>query len=160
MAGPGQHWPDVAACSSYLEAQRTPLRRPYRAKQGRNCRQAWRGPGEDLETLVWHPTSPNGSRPRLLCNHQQGKIQYLHCRTQSKIIVSLWKKTRFCTYWPTICTMSEINVGCEMCAFKVIVNFVFFPSTVRSDYTIMQYLQTHNTIKMSIFLVFWEFVTH
>lgn len=22
--------------------------------------------------------------------------------------------------------MSEINVGCEMCAFKVIVNFVFF----------------------------------
>lgn len=48
--------------------------------------------------------------------------------------------------------MSGIIVGCEMCAFKVIVNFVFIPSTVRSDYRIIQkYLQTHNTIKMLIF---------
>lgn len=63
--------------------------------------------------------------------------------------------SRFCPYWPTICTMSEINVGCEMCAFKVIVNLVFLPSTVRSDYRIMQnYLQTHNTIKMLTFYCF------
>lgn len=48
--------------------------------------------------------------------------------------------------------MSVIIVGCEICAFKVIVNFIFLFSTVGSDYKIIQkYLQTHNTIKMLIF---------
>lgn len=52
MAGPGQHRPDVGASASHLAAQRAPLRRPDRAKQGRDGCQAWGGSGEDLEALV------------------------------------------------------------------------------------------------------------
>lgn len=85
MAGPGWHWPDVGASASHLAAQRASLRRPDRAKQGRDGCQARRGSGEDLEALVWYPSSPHGSRPWLLCYHQQGKIwylQYIHNTTK------------------------------------------------------------------------------
>lgn len=96
VAGPGQHWPDVGASASDLAAQWTPLRRPDRAKQGRDGRQARRGSGEDLEALIWHPSSPHGPRTWLLHYHQQGKIWYLqYVHTTKKLYGPLRKKYAF-----------------------------------------------------------------
>ena len=103
VAGPGRHWPDVGAGAQDLAAQRAPLRRPDGSEQGRDGHQARRGPGEDLETLLWHSSSRHGPRAWLLHYHQQGKIWYLQHSPLTNVL-HRWNLTATVKIWPhTIC---------------------------------------------------------
>lgn len=59
-----------------------------------------------------------------------------------------------------ICTMTEINVGCEMCAFKVSVNLVFLPSSQVRLYNNAKIFADALHNKDVDLLLFWERVTH